>query len=169
MKKAILISGKPATGKTTMAIKIATAIEPNKYNWLSCSTVTNMKLRPNTKVVIAEVPKLEVIEQFIQYIGEPIHVHRKRGKAFEIEAPFFIFQSQLITSLPDELKWNKRFAHFHLANFYHGVFQHDCQDGDLPPQVIKTMNEEMGERRSTRLYCQQQWDRSAYPIQPSQS
>lgn len=122
--------------KNILAFTIANEISPDKSTWLLGPKASDLNLSDETKVVVVDsIRKIEAIEPFLELLDK---------------GPFFIFLSTKIARLPDEEKWTKRLAHFHMTSFYDGTFYFDHENGSLPAKITETIKLEMGKRQAGR-------------------
>ncbi len=133
MKNAILISGRPGSGKTPLAAKIKRTFKRTGH--MNSANPQTSWLAPGTDVVVVEeVASPDELEKFIGFItGQPIKIHKGERPPFEV-SPFFIFTSQKVRLLPHYLSRHIRHV--------------DCYEGgmcmvnihDLPEKVIAAIH-----------------------------
>lgn len=132
MKNAILISGRPGSGKTKLVNEIKKQF--TRADFLQPLNPQFKWIKPETDVIIIEgVSEIAQLQSFTRFL-EKGEVKVRKGELLFKVSPFYIFTSQSVRLLPAELI--KLIAHI------------DCYDGGvcmvnlkhLPEKVIEAIH-----------------------------
>ena len=117
MKKAILITGGPSSGKTTKAKEIASEFQPDEVVYINYQGISSLKdsflfsgCTPKTKLIIFdELRRLNDVEYFFHMVSNPIFVNKKMKPQFAIHPQLILICQSSIK--PEELnKWGASFS-----------------------------------------------------------
>lgn len=132
MQNAILITGGPATGRSTLTFAIAQSLSPDRRSWLFCPSAPQLDPRPGTRGVIAEgITGTGAIGQFLPQVRR---------------WPFFFILLPQRTRLKLPPGWDGPIARFALSSFCEGSFLSNYCHA-LPEAVTAAIAAEMAWRR----------------------